>query len=174
MIRRARQQAPGWVGGARIGGSRPLPGHGPVVAARVPVTGRAGRGRSTRAGYLAKSRHHMLPAPWRHSPTANPISRRGPGQQPEVITAELTTAITGRSFRLRSCRCWPSWSIRHLVPQGVQPQPQPQPGLARVTAGLVHHSPLAARSADLRGWLVIVPGDDVCGFWFFPRRNSPA
>src|SRR5208282_4375729 len=51
-------------GTAWIGRSRP-PGHGPVVAARVPVTGRAGRGRSTRAGYLAKSRHHMLPASWR-------------------------------------------------------------------------------------------------------------
>jgi hypothetical protein len=32
----------------------------------------------------------------------------------------------------------------------------------------------ASGSAELCGWLVIGPGDDVCGFRLFPRRNSPA
>src|ERR1700735_3903209 len=55
--------------------------------------GTAGRGRNTRAGYLAKAQHHILPASWRHSPAADTISRQGPGQQPEVITAKLTTTM---------------------------------------------------------------------------------
>src|SRR5580658_1737624 len=61
------------------------------------LTGGESRGRRTRAGYLAKAQHHMLPAPWRYSPTANTICHRGPGQQPEVITAELRIAIGGRA-----------------------------------------------------------------------------
>lgn len=73
----------------------------PIVAVRVPVSGRAGRSRNTRAGYLAKAQHQMLPAAWRHSPTANTIGRRGPGQQPEVITGELTTAITRNAGQRR-------------------------------------------------------------------------
>ena len=35
----------------------------------------------------------MLPAAWRHPPTAHTISRRGPGQQPQAITGELTIPI---------------------------------------------------------------------------------
>src|SRR6266851_763495 len=87
-------RSPRLAGGARIGGCQPSqPSDGPVVAVRVPVTGRADRDRTTRAGYLAKSLHQMLPASWRHSQTADTICRRGPGQQPEVITGELTFAI---------------------------------------------------------------------------------
>src|ERR1700722_18706431 len=55
--------------------------------------GLAGRGQNMRVGYLANDQHHILPASWRHSPTGDTISRQGPGQQPEVITAELTTTI---------------------------------------------------------------------------------
>ena len=58
----------------------------------VAITGRTDRDRSTRAGYLPESQHHMLPASWRHSQTANTISRRGPEQHAEVITGELTFA----------------------------------------------------------------------------------
>jgi len=83
--------------GARIGGNRqrlpPESGDGTVVAVRVPVTGNAGRGRSTRAGYLAEAQHQKLPASRRHPQKANTVIRRGPGQQPEFITGELTITI---------------------------------------------------------------------------------
>src|SRR5271156_3759744 len=68
----------------------PQPGGCPGPAANSVKpdvdTHRAGRSRNTRAGYLAKAQHQMLPASWRHSPAGNAISHRGPGQQPEVIT----------------------------------------------------------------------------------------
>ena len=80
MIRRARREVPGSAGVIRS----------PIIGRSQPSTsgstGPGDRGRSTRADHLAKSRHQMLPASWRHSPTANSISHRGPGQQPEVIT----------------------------------------------------------------------------------------
>jgi hypothetical protein len=79
----------------------PKPSHGTVVAVRVRVTGRAGRDRSTRGGYLAEAQHRMLPACWRHSPTANMICHRGPGQQPEVTTGELTIAIAAVTIARR-------------------------------------------------------------------------
>src|SRR5271155_1504102 len=68
------------------------PGESPGPAAdslKPDVDGRRG----TRAGYLAKTQHHMLPASRRHSPAANTICHRGPGQQLEVTTGELTVAI---------------------------------------------------------------------------------
>ncbi len=50
--------------GARIGGSQqrlpPQLSDGPVIAVRIPVTRRADRDRSKRAGYLATSQHQML------------------------------------------------------------------------------------------------------------------
>src|SRR5579859_7990480 len=73
----------------------------------------AGRGLNTRAGYLAKAQHQMLPAAWRHSPTANTIGHRGPGQQPEVITGELTTAITPR--RWPAATLTPSDQASHAI-----------------------------------------------------------
>src|ERR1700678_2560717 len=88
---------PGW-----LMANKPLkPSYGTVAAVRVPVTGRAGRDRSTRGGYLAKAQHRMLPACWRHSPTANTICHRGPGQQPEVTTCELTIAIAAVTISRR-------------------------------------------------------------------------
>ena len=104
--------------------------------------------------YLAKSRHQMLPASWRHSPTANSRGRRGPEQQPEVITGELTTAITRHSGN-HPAADWPA---------GVPVTPGPTAGGGLTTSG----------SAGLRGWLVIGLGDDVCGFRLFPQGNSSA
>jgi hypothetical protein len=93
----------------------PKPSHGPVVAVRVPVTGRAGRDRSTRAGYLAKAQHQMLLAYWRHSPTANTISRRGPGQQ------AITRDLLGSATAVRD--------IDALIPErAVSPAAPPPPG----------------------------------------------
>src|SRR5580658_6871356 len=94
----------------------PKPGRGPVVAVPVPATGRAGRDRSTRAGYLARAQHHMLPASWRHSPTANTICHQGPGQQPEVTTGELTTATAEVTI---GCRLTPR--VTRQVMQGTPP-----------------------------------------------------
>ena len=91
MIRRARREVPGSAGVIRS----PVIGRSQLSTSGS--TGPGDRGRSTRADHLAKSRHQMLPASWRHSPTANSIRRRGPGQQPEVITDQPTTAITSHS-----------------------------------------------------------------------------
>jgi hypothetical protein len=79
---------------------RHSPSGGPVVAVRGPATGRADRDRSTRAGYLAESQHHMLPASRRSPSTANTISRRGPGQRLELTTGEPAFAI-GRQATVR-------------------------------------------------------------------------
>src|SRR5580700_6185480 len=54
-------------------------------------------------------------ASWRHSPTGNSISRRGPGQRSEVITGELTTAITCHSSgNDRARRLKPPGQASHL------------------------------------------------------------
>src|ERR1700691_5110598 len=101
---------PGWL----MANKPPKPSHGTVVAVRAPVTGRAGRDRSTRGGYLAKAQHRMLPACWRYSPTANTICHRGPGQQPEVTTGELTIAIAAVTIARRLNPTRPGKSCRGL------------------------------------------------------------
>src|SRR5580658_6254549 len=100
----------------------PKPSHGTAAVVRVPVSGRAGRDRSTRGGYLAKAQHQMLPACWRCSPRANTICHRGPGQQPEVTTGELigaTAEVTiARRFRPRPTR----QVMRGAPPAGPEPR----------------------------------------------------
>ena len=110
----------------------PQPKWRPVVAVRGPATGRADRDRSTRAGYLAESQHHMLPASRRSPSTANTISRRGPGQRLELTTGEPAFAI-GRQATVRISTP-PSQAVARRA-QGIT-----RPAARRGTAGLTRRA----------------------------------
>jgi hypothetical protein len=110
----------------------PRPGGGQVVAADGPATGRADRDRSMRAGYLAESQHHMLPASRRSPSTANTISRRGPGQRLELTTGEPAFVI-GRQATVRISTP-PSPAVARRA-QGIT-----RPAARRGTAGLTRRA----------------------------------
>jgi hypothetical protein len=120
--------------------NKPLkPSYGTAAAFHVPVTGSAGRDRSTRGGYLAKAQHRMLPACWRHSPTANTICHRGPGQQPEVTTGELTIAIAAVTIARRLQIPPDQASHAGGSPRGGEPQPTGGVAAARDSCAAAHN-----------------------------------